>query len=537
MADNLSWRRFTGFPGFNATSEDSLIENLGSSKREGLGYARSLIALESHSKNGNPVPDLGYAKYNATTASQGLGCGDVNGAISLHKATAGVIYKEGTNGSWTAVWNTGTVAAMHTTNPIRMAYGFEALFVVDGTNKPRAIGWNYDADDPTQLTQEGIQTRVGTVNYLDTTNEVCEILNTGGALGTDFAAERAIVHLGRLVLIKGCKIRMSAANTPCVFYDPNDSTVQNGYFSVSDEDGEPITNATSFDGTMLVVGKPSSVHAYTGNDPSLSYNHVIIDGNKGLIAPDSLAVGNERVWGCSKNGPWMFSSSNGLSDDFNLPVRALWESMSVAEMAQVIGWFEDGRYHLVLPIQHTEKFGTVPSIAMMRLSYDPVKDMWSSGWGVLGTSVHVGLATGDRYMLTHKSNIVWKQRSGTTLVESDGTTERNQVQVITTGWMGFQAQERNKWMRRLHIRLDNSVVGATLEYGLNYEEAWTTIPMTVPSGRKWGDGKWGEGKWVGPGQVFLDLPMSAHAKVVRFRIKGTGLVLKSFGIGFSYEGV
>lgn len=545
MADDISWLTITALPGIDETTDDALIQMR---RREGPAVARRMLGLETYSGRGNPVPDKTYTRYAVADAPQGVH-GHVSGeALQILRANAGIIYRQ-TGATWTPVWNLAhipAIAALHVTNPINMVSAWGAVFVIDGTSKPRVIGWNYDPSDPGQKTMvpptQGAALGVNTVSYLDVANKVCEILNTRGAEGENFAPDVIGTHMSRLVLAKGSEVRLSAAYMPCVFFDPNDSSVGNSWFLVNENDGQRVVRVWSFEGKMLMTLKETSIYAYLGSDPTKvgEFSKITVDSAVGLIAPGSLAEGAGKLWGCGEDGPWAYDNSNGLVTKFAAPIRKIWASLSRDEKKQVVGWFEEGCYHITLPRTHANLAGAViPIIAESRYTYDPDLKAWTHGYGVVGLSALIQPPDSDEYMLTAALGSLWKQRAGTVLEDENPVAVpafRTVVHDIELPWYTFGDQERYKWIRRLKIRLLGGPTTIDLMYGLNYSGTWQTMTLAVPDGsRKWGSGLWGQGVWVGQNEIELDIPLTLHATAFRLRLRGPGLLVKSISIGYDFE--
>lgn len=527
MADNLRWLTVNAFPGVDYATADHLIQP----PRLGPAAMRRLLAVDPFTERGQFNPAPGYAHLDATAlmATQGVAGYLHDDSLTIYTASSGRLYRL-VAGEWVQLESSHL--PMSTVNRIRFANAFNALFMVDGATRPKVLGWNYVMGD-TQV-------------EWDTERVLAEIKYTrgqkteGDSTDDDFYAEGLCFHQDRLVLWKGTEARMSApAGTggPTCFYSEETDLVQQGWWMVDEGDGLDITWGGSYENQMLVMGKPFSLHGYVGNDPASQWSRLKLDEGRGIYAPDSPAFGSQRLWFCSYEGPCYLDIEDGVRFVGDA-ITTLWEELSDAQRQSVIGWWQDQRYNIVLPIAYTDPpQSDIPAEAKILLSYDPVTKRWAESYGVHGVPALLRPANGAQNQVVANSAGLWENISGTTL---NGVQA---VQELITPWITFGEPWRDKWIRRLEFELVQSAETIEVSYATDFQPTWRTamLPGKRPS-TVWGSFMWRSHNhpdvsyWTAGGKYTISMNDTVHCKTFRLRIRGRGLKLRAIGLGFMYEG-
>jgi hypothetical protein len=541
MADKLNWFTITAFPGVDVSTTDHLLQP----RRLGPVAMRRMLSADPFVERGKFQPAAGYAKWDDWTGGiqtrQGIFAHVNSSSTTFFRVDSGVLsYLSG--GSWTNV--VSSHLPLHGTNRVRFATGYNALFICDGADRPKVYGWNYIVGDTTLA--------------WDTEQHLAEIKYTRGQKSTpddtsdDFYAEGCCFHMERLVLWKGQEVRFSAPFLPTTFYDPDNAAVGNSFLLAGGGDGSDVTMCLSFEGQMLVVGKPYSLHGYIGEDPATSYSHIVLDNARGIYAADSAAMGGGRLYFCAYDGPCVLDTKKGV-EYIGDAIRELWGGLTYAQKAAVVGWWEDNLYHIILPVQYTDAPQTLPAMAYIRLSYDPLTKRWSQGYGVHGLPCLAMPADQEQFALVqYTDGDIYRQNTGTTLA---GTTITHE---LITPWFTFGEPWRDKWIRMLSLELEQSAETIDLAIGTDYKDGYSELtlkgkepdilwwsstlgpadspPMNEPDAYWLRAGDIDCAVWNTPGRYTIELPRSVHCKTMRLRIRGDGLVLRSIGVGYAYEG-
>lgn len=524
MADNLQWMTVLAFPGVDHSLADHLLQP----PQSGPAVMRRLLSVDPFTERGQFNPAPGYSLFDAASATQGLH-GHLSGqSLELYRVQAGALYKR-VGSSWEQV--VSSKLPMHTTKRVRFASGFNAMFMVDGYSRPKVLGWNYVLGDPQ-------------VEW-DTQEKVCDIKYTYGqksepdSSDDDFAANLVCFHNDRLVLVKGVEARMSApAGTggPTCFYSTETDLVQQAWWLVEEGDGLNVTWAGSYENQMLVMGKPFSLHGYMGDDPASSFSRMKLDEGRGIYAADSPAFGGQRLWFCSYEGPCYLDIKQGVKF-VGEPIAAIWETMNDQQRASVVGWWQNQRYYVLLPLTYTSPPQTLPTESRVLLSFDPVTKRWAEGHGVHGTAALIRQSGGGQYLLAATSAGIYRNLNGSTLAGPQP------VQELVTPWITLGEPWRDKWLRMLKLELVQSAAVVELAYATDFNPTWTVeqlqgnLPATM-----WGAFTWRHlshpeaSYWNAGGKYTIELPKTVHCKTFRLRIRGEGLRLRALGVGFMYEG-
>jgi len=522
VADNLKWLNVSAFPGIDESSSDHLIQPRG----RGPALMRRMIGVDPFKSVGEFTAEGGFAEFMVADAPDGL-FSHVGASAYLLKVDNGVLsYLSGE--TWTVIDDDLEPGAR-----VYFATIYGGLFYCDGHHRLRVWGWNYDPSD-LSLTW-------------NTAHTLAEVLYTYGQQGhvmpafdaaindDDFVPDGIAFHMQRSVIWKGNEVRMSWANRPTVYYDADVPEVAECWMLVGEGDGNAITTAFTFDNQMLLVSKPNSLHGYTGTDPQADYSHLTLDASRGIYAPDSVALGGGRMYFCSYDGPCSFDTTNGVKD-ISGALTAVWARMGADERKQVVGWWEDGCWHISVPIVHQDVLGAVPDVATASYTFDPLTKMWTHGWAVHGLTASVNPETGDRYTLTYADGTIWQQNLGT-LYDTEVP-----IQELETPWLEFGDPYRWKWIRRMMFEMVQGPETVSLQYCVDGDDSWRDIiiPGTRPLFAFAEDEhKWGEPGLVfnAPGNFTVDMPMTWHCHTLKLRLRAAGLGIKSFGIGYAYEGV
>jgi hypothetical protein len=130
---------------------------------------------------------------------------------------------------------------------------------------------------------------------------------------------------------------------------------------------------------------------------------------------------------------------------------------------------------------------------------------------------------------------MWRQNYSSKLGDEEPILE------LLTPNLEFGSEWNQKWIRGLRFEINDTAEGVTVEYAANYSDTFHALfsQAAFSSKAKWdGTIKWdGRTMWTTSGNYMIALSPTVHCRVIRFRIRGKNLEIRSMGLGFYNEGV